>query len=78
VRELFETIFTPVDRWLGAVPLAAARWLTLAYLITPCCLLFLLDEATLWRGAPRRAARYDLRLWSVVATIPYALIYLFW
>lgn len=76
MRRLFEIIFNPLDGMLGAIPLSAARWVTVGFLLLAVGACFLLKKDYVFLGARERHWWLDLRLWALVIMIPYILIYL--
>lgn len=76
MRGLFEAIFDPLTAALGAIPFAAARWFTVAFLLVPVLAVFFIKTDYVFLGASKRRWWLDLRLWTVVVMIPYILIYL--
>jgi len=75
MREILEAVFTPIDRALAAVPMAAARSITVTFLLLACLIPLLLPRAYVFLGAPDTRRWRDLRLWAVVAMVPYVVIY---
>ena len=76
MKPLFEAIFTPLDRALGSIPFAAARWIVVAFLVLAALLPLALSKDFIYLGSPDRARVRDLRLWALVIMVPYILIYL--
>jgi hypothetical protein len=75
MRALFELFFGGFDAMLGAVPLAAARWVTVGYFLFVAAASLLLPREFVFRGAPDQRWYRDLRWWALAATLPYVLIY---
>ncbi len=76
LRALFEAIFGPLNAALGSLPLGVAPAFVALLLILPLVWVLRLGRASVFRGAPDEAWWRDLRLWAVVVTLPYLVIYL--
>lgn len=77
MRTILETIFDPLNAALAAIPLSAARWITVAFLILPVIGAAMLKSDYIFLGARRRIWYLDLRIWAGLCMIPYILIYFF-
>lgn len=77
LRGLLEALFSPVDRLLGALPLASGKVAVALLLLVPLVWVLRLDRDFVLLGSPDESRWRDLRLWAVVVTVPYLLIYLF-
>lgn len=75
MREILQAVFMPVNHALAAVPLAAARWITVAFLVLAGAIPLFLPRAYVYLGAPDARRWRDLRLWAAAAMVPYVLIY---
>jgi hypothetical protein len=75
VRALLEALLGPADRLLAAVPLSAARWLVVAFLVAAALATFLLPRGYVLLGSPDRRWYRDLRWWAVLIMLPYVVIY---
>ena len=76
LRPFLEAIFTPLDRALGSIPFAAARWIVVAFLVLAALVPLALSKDFIYLGSPDRGRVRDLRLWALVIMLPYVLIYL--
>lgn len=77
MRGLVDALFGPLDRLLAAIPIEAARWAAAALLVVPVLIVVLtVSRAWTLRGAPSGSRWRDLRIWAVVVTLPYLLLYL--
>lgn len=74
--DLLHTIFGPVNSLLGSLPIAFARVAVLALLLLPLLAVLRLSRASILRGAPSESPWRDLRLWAIVAILPYVVLYL--
>ena len=74
-RAILELVLAPADRVLASLPLGTARIATLVLLILPVLVVLLLPRSSIFRGATNQTWTRDLRLWAVVFTIPYAVVY---
>ncbi|HVS13333.1 MAG TPA: hypothetical protein VMV46_05390 [Thermoanaerobaculia bacterium] len=77
MNELLRALFEPVNALLGALPMGAARVAAVALLVIPLLVVIRLPRSSVLRGAPSTSSWRDLRLWAVVAVLPYVLLYLF-
>lgn len=75
MRELLQAIFDPLNAALGAVPLGAGRWITVAFLLLVTVAALFLPRSYVYLGAPDHGRWRDLRLWTLAMMIPYLLIY---
>lgn len=75
MRALLQAVFDPLSAALGAIPLAAGRWITVAFLVAATVGALFLPEGYVFLGAPDHERWRDLRLWALVVMIPYLLIY---
>ncbi|HVS65499.1 MAG TPA: hypothetical protein VMT85_18575 [Thermoanaerobaculia bacterium] len=76
MNELLRSIFDPVNALLGALPMGAARVATTVLLVAPLLAVLWLPRASILRGAPSASRWRDLRVWAVVAMLPYVVLYL--
>jgi hypothetical protein len=56
--------------------MGAARVAAVALLVLPLLAVLRLRRASILRGAPSTSRWRDLRLWAIVATLPYVVLYL--
>jgi len=75
MRAFFEVVFGGFDAMLGAIPLAAARWVLVGFFLLAAVASLLLPREFVFRGAPDQRWYRDLRWWALAATLPYVLIY---
>ena len=78
VERFLSALFRPVNEALGSIPLGAARWFAVGYIVLGALWTLLLPRKYIYLGAPSEARWRDLRLWAFVFLLPFALIYLFW
>jgi len=78
VERALGALFRPVNEALGSIPLRAARWFAVGYIVLGALWTLLLPRKYIYLGAPSEAGWRDLRLWAFVFLFPFALIYLFW
>ncbi len=77
LRTLLEAFFGPFDRALLSLPLWVARFSAVLLLLVPALWVALRSErSVVMRGAPDDSRWRDLRLWAILVTLPYVLIYL--
>ncbi len=76
LRPLFDAIFGPLDAALGAIPESVAPWAASALLIVPLLFVIRIPLERLLHDAPDTRRWRDLRIWAVVITLPYLLIYM--
>jgi len=77
MKELLQGVFGGFDAMLLAIPLAAARWILVAFFVAAAGASFLLPREFIFRGAPDQRWYRDLRWWAIGVTVPYVLIYAF-
>jgi hypothetical protein len=75
VKALLQTLFGPFDLLLGAIPLAAGRWVIVGFFAAVALGTLLLPGEFVFRGAPDRRWYRDLRWWGVAILLPYIVIY---
>lgn len=75
MRALFEVVFGSLDRLLAAIPLAAARWVVVAFLCCAALATLLLPSWFVYLGSPDRSRLRDLRWWSLLIMLPYIFLY---
>ena len=76
MKEILQAIFGPLNALLGAIPLSAARWLTVAFLVAAALLPLTISRDYVFRGVVERRWYLDLRMWALLCMLPYILIYL--
>lgn len=67
----------PLDAFLSQVSPAAARGCAVALFVLAAGWVWTIRRDFIYRGAPDRAAWRDLRWWTLLALLPYVVIYLF-
>lgn len=72
-----EAIFDPLNAALGAIPIEAARWVIVGFLLLALVGVCLLRKNYVFLGAKDRVWYADLRLWAILVILPYVLLYLF-
>jgi hypothetical protein len=75
VKTVLQALLGPFDLLLGAIPLAAGRWLIVSFFALVALATLLLPSEFVFRGAPDRRWYRDLRWWAIAITLPYVLIY---
>ncbi len=76
MKHFLEAIFAPMNSLFEAIPFAAARPLVVGFLVAAAVAPLLVSKDFVFRGCSDRRRSRDLRLWAVLAMIPYILIYL--
>lgn len=72
-----ERLFAPIDAWLASLPLVSGRISATVLFLLAGIWACLLPRRFIYLGAPDQARWRDLRIWAVVALLPYVVIYLF-
>lgn len=67
----------PLDVFLSGLTNETARWCAIMLFAVAGVWVWTLKREYVYRGAPDETIWRDLRLWSVFALCPYAIIYLF-
>ena len=62
---------------LASIPMGLAKAAIVALLIVPVIWAVRLKRDFIYLGSPGQERWRDLRIWAVVVTVPYVLIYLF-
>lgn len=71
-----QALLAPLDRWLDGLPAWAGPACAVAlFVLAGACVLFLKREF-IYRGAPDQARWRDLRIWALLALLPYIAVYL--
>ena len=76
--DVTRSVLGPLDRYLADVSPEVGRWCALALFAIAAIWVFTLKRDYVYLGAADRAVWRDLRLWTVVVLLPYAVIYLFY
>lgn len=72
-----KAILGPLDHWLSTLPTSVARGTAVALFAIATIWAFSLKREYIYLGAPDQARWRDLRIWTVMVTLPYIIIYLF-
>ena len=75
MKAVLQAIFAPFDALLGAIPLGVARWIVVGFFLAAGAAVLLMPRELVFRGAPDRRLRHDLRLWAILVLLPYVVIY---
>ena len=75
LKNLLQAVLGPFDAMLGSIPLAAGRWIIVAFFLAVALATMALPREFVLRGAPDRRWFRDLRWWGLAITLPYILIY---
>ena len=67
---------TPIDHWLGSVPMSVAMFCAIGLYVAAVIWVWTLKGHFVFRGAPGKELRYDLRIWATVVVLPYVVAYL--
>jgi hypothetical protein len=67
----------PLDAWIDSLPLWTGTACALSLFIIVGLWACTLKRDYIYLGAPDRAAWRDLRIWTVLALLPYIIVYLF-
>ena len=70
-----KAIFGPLDEWLISLSPTTARACAVGLFLLAAVWVWTLRREFVYRGAPSRARWRDLRIWAVLALIPYVIIY---
>lgn len=65
----------PLDEWLDSLPADTGRYFAVALFIAAGVWALTLRRDYVYLGAPDRAWWRDLRLWAVLALVPYVCVY---
>ena len=76
MQSLLEKLFAPMNSLFELIPFAAARPLVVGFLVLAAVIPLFLSKDFVFRGCKERPLSRDLRLWALVAMLPYILIYL--
>ena len=76
MNELMRLIFEPTNALMSAIPLGAAKPVTVGFLLLATIAVFFLKKDYVFEGADSREWHLDLRIWTAIIMIPYLLIYL--
>ena len=71
------SILGPLDSFLASLSAETGRWCAIALFAIAAVWVLTLKRDYVYRGAVDDKIWRDLRLWSVLALCPYAVIYLF-
>ena len=71
-----KALHTPIDDWLGSLPLSVALGCAIGLYLVAILWVWALKKEFVFRGAPAKGWRYDLRLWATLVVIPYVAAYL--
>ena len=79
-RNLFgpplKALHTPIDEWLGSVPMSFAMTCAIGLYLIALIWVWGLKKEFVFRGAPNKSWMYDLRIWATVVVVPYVAAYL--
>jgi hypothetical protein len=75
MKTLLQALLGPFDAMLGAIPLAAGRWVIVGFFAAVALATLAQPSEFVFRGAPDRRWYRDLRWWGLAITLPYVLIY---
>lgn len=75
MKTFLQALLGPFDVLLGSIPLAAGRWVIVAFFALVALGTLALPREFVLRGAPDRRWYRDLRWWGLAITLPYVLIY---
>lgn len=71
-------IFQQLDVWMTAIPMSYARFCAVGlFIVTWIVVCFFLKEDYVNRGRPFKSLWTDLRVWTVLATIPHVFFYFY-
>lgn len=65
----------PIDRWLGSLPMSVAMVCALGLYLAAVIWVWGLKKDFLFRGAPGKGWKYDLRIWATLVVVPYVAVY---
>lgn len=71
-----KALHTPIDKWLGAVPMSFAMVCAIGLYLIAVVWVWGLKKEFVFRGAPGKGWLYDLRIWATLVVIPYVVAYL--
>ena len=71
-----KALHTPVDAWLGSLSMSVAMGCAIGLYVIAVIWVWALKKEFVFRGAPGKGWRYDLRLWATLVALPYIAAYL--
>lgn len=75
---LLEPIFAPLNGMLSAIPMSVARYCAVSlFIISWIVVGVFLKEDYVNRGRPYKSLWTDLRVWTVVTTLPHVIFYFY-
>lgn len=69
------TVLGPLDRWLDGLPPWAGSACAVGLFAAAAVWVLFLRREFVYRGAPDQSRWRDLRLWAILALVPYVVIY---
>lgn len=85
-EEMCSAIFYPIlapffhylNGWMAAIPMSAARFCAVGlFVITWIVVCFFLKEDYINRGRPFKSIWTDLRVWTILSTLPHVFFYFY-
>lgn len=76
IGPVMKAFHQPIDNWLGRLPVSVGMACAIGLFCLAGIWVWTLRAEFIFRGAPRRHWRYDLRLWATLLLLPYIAIYL--
>ena len=70
-----KSVHTSLDHWIDGLPLDTGRYCAIGLFLLAGLWSLSLKRDFIYRSAPDRALWRDLRLWAVLALLPYMLVY---
>jgi len=70
-----KAFFGPIDAWLASLPQAMARVCAVGLFLLAAGWVWTIKRDFIYLGAPDRSRWRDLRIWAVLALLPYVIIY---
>ena len=71
-----KALHTPIDNWLGSLPMSVAMACTLGLYAIAVIWVWGLRKEFVFRGAPDMKKWRNLRIWATLVVIPYVAVYI--
>ena len=71
-----KALHTPIDQWLGSLPMSVAMGTALSLYVLAVIWVWRLRREFVFRGAPDQSNWRDLRIWATLVVLPYVAIYI--
>lgn len=71
-----KALHTPIDNWLGSLPMSVAMACALGLYAIAVIWVWRLQKEFVFRGAPDQKKWRDLRIWATLVVVPYVAVYI--